>query len=277
MTLSSRNNLLKVGIVVGIAALVMISVLAFRMLPLYPDLTAMAIKRAPGLIQLLTGRFFKPVPAVSFVTMVAAVAYAFITLSVIYYFFEKTLAAEILFLALFVFSFIFEGIRVTAPLWMLYELPGIYITLSFRVLFFARFFGIFSLFTASLYASGMEMRRQENFVLIGVAAAFVFALGIPIDGLSWDSSLNMVSGYSTMLKLVEIGVILITMASFFIAAYSRGSREYLIIGGGSFLAVLGRNMLFSSDTWLTPLPALALLVTGTWFMCAQIRKVYLWL
>jgi hypothetical protein len=105
----------------------------------------------------------------------------------------------------------------------------------------------------------------------------VTALGAPIDALSWDSSFMMIRGYPSMLRLVETGIMLITMISFFISAYSRGSKEYIFIGIGSFLVFCGRAMLLASDTWVTPLPALLLLAGGTWIICVQLHHVYLWI
>jgi hypothetical protein len=87
----------------------------------------------------------------------------------------------------------------------------------------------------------------------------------------------MVCGYASMLKMVEVGIMLIALLSFLVAAYSRGSREYVFIGIGSLLAFWGRTALLSADTWLTPLPGLALLVAGTWIVCVQLHRVYLWL
>jgi hypothetical protein len=80
-----------------------------------------------------------------------------------------------------------------------------------------------------------------------------------------------------MFRMIEAGVLLITMVSFFIAAYSRGAGEYIAIGAGSFLALLGRNILLSADTWAGPIPALLFLGAGTWLICIQLHKVYLWL
>jgi hypothetical protein len=114
-------------------------------------------------------------------------------------------------------------------------------------------------------------------VIIILVATLVIALGMPLDGLSWDSSLSMLSGYPSMFLLVELGITLITTVSFLVSAYSRGSREYIFIGIGSLLVLIGRNMLLGADTWLTPLPALAILGLGTWFICGQLHRVYLWL
>jgi hypothetical protein len=277
MTLSSRNCFFKAGIAVSLGTLIVITALAFKIAPLYPGLVAGASRRPLGIIQGLAGLITGPSAYVPLITMAAAAVYALITQILIFYFFEKTQAPEILFFAIFAFSCAFEGIRVTVPLRTVYDLPGVYLIMAARVLFFARYAGIFSLFAGSLYSAGLEMQKQGRVILITIAAALVFALGVPVDGLSWDSSLTMINGYSRMFALVEGGIVLITMASFLTAAYSRGSREYLFIGGGSLLVCTGKDILLRADTWITPLPALAVLVLGTWFICTQIRRIYLWL
>jgi hypothetical protein len=146
-----------------------------------------------------------------------------------------------------------------------------------RVILFARHFGIFSLFAAGVFASGYEARRQHNVIIFVVAVALFIALGVPVDTQTWDSSLSMVYGYAPMLRLIETGTFLITAASFFIAAWSRRSREFIFIGAGSVLAFLGRNILLSADTWAALPIGLALLAISTWLMCTNLHKMYLWL
>ena len=164
-----------------------------------------------------------------------------------------------------------------APAKILYDLPSVYLIISSRILLFSRYFGIFSFFAASVYASGLDVQNQKNIILVICLAPLIIALGSPIDGFSWDSSFFMLTGYHVMFRLVEGGIALITMASFFISAYIRGTKEYVIIGAGAFLVFLGRNILLSADTWLTPLPGLFLLSLGTWFICTYLHRVYLWL
>jgi hypothetical protein len=209
--------------------------------------------------------------------MVSSVLYALITMIFVYYFFEKTQSPEILFFAFFVVSFAFEALRVMVPLRVIKDLPSLYLLLGSRVMLFARFFGIFSLFAASVYAAGLGEQKQGNIVFIIAIAAMIIALGVPIDSLTWDSSLMMLCGYNSMLKMTEAGIVLITILSFFISAYSRGSREYIFIGIGALLVFWGRAVLLSADTWITPLPGLLLLAGGTWIICDQLHRVYLWL
>jgi hypothetical protein len=264
------------GIALSLAFLVFTLASAFVSFPAYPQVGA-AAQMTTGLFQSLVSRFFQPQAYVSLATMVSSVVYAVVAMILIYYFFEKTQSPEILFFALFVSAFAFEGLRVMAPLREVYDLPSFYPVLGSRTLLFARFFGVFSLFAASVYAAGLGEQKQGNIVFIVAIAALVVALGVPIDGHAWDSSLMMLRGYPSMLRMAEGGIMLITMISFFISAYSRGSREYVFIGIGSFLVFVGRAMLLASDTWITPLPALFLLAGGTWLSCVQLHHVYLWL
>jgi hypothetical protein len=276
MTLSVRNNYFRIGIALSFLSLATTLGLSFVTFSAYPQVGAAAV-RTTGIFQFLVSRFFQSQAYVSLATMASALLYAFVAMILIYYFFEKTQSPEIFFFALFVSSFAFEGLRALVPLQEIYGIPAFYLILGSRTLLFARFFGIYSLFAASVYAAGLGEQKQGNIVFIIAIAALVTALGVPIDGLVWDSSYVMIRGYPSMLRLVETGTMLITMISFLISAYSRGSREYIFIGLGSFLVFWGRAMLLVADTWITPLPALLLLTGGTWLICVQLHHVYLWI
>jgi hypothetical protein len=277
MTLSRRNWFFKAGIFISVISLAAITMISFVILPVYPNLTSTAVQRAGGIIQVFIVPFLNPVPYVPFIAMTGAIVYSLVSLILIYYFFEKTQAPEILFFAFFVLSFAFEGFRAMVPLKMVYELPNLYLIMAARILLFGRYFGVFSLFAASVYASGWDVQKQGNVVFIIAIVTLMIALNAPIDGLSWDSSLMTTVGYQGLLKLAEVTIVLITMISFFVSAYSRGTREYVVIGIGSLLVFLGRNILLNADTWLTPLPGLVSLGAGTWFICTQLHRVYLWL
>jgi hypothetical protein len=277
MTLSERNILFRAGIITAAACVLLICTAAFAILPVLPSAAEEVTQRSPGIIQSLIGRFLAPNPYVPFASIAGAGIYALVTIVLVSYFFEKTQAPEILFVALFAVSFSFEVIRMMAPLKQLFIIPPLYQVIGFRVLLFSRYFGLFSLFTASVYAAGLEIQKQRDIFLIITVASMIIVMGIPIDTLSWDSSFSMISGYTSTFRIIETGVFLITVAGFFIAAYSRGSREYIVIGAGSFLVFLGRNILLSADTWLSPAPALILLGLGTWLICTRLHHVYLWL
>jgi hypothetical protein len=277
MTLSSRNMIFKAGIVFSLAILVFLLAASYTALPFYPELLRTAAIRSSGFLATANIRFLVPVPLVPYITIIAAVFYSLVTMIFIFYFFEKTQSPEILFVAFFALSFSFEVARIMPSLRMALELPGVFLSLAQRFLLFGRYFGIFSIFTASVCAAGLELQSQRSAILIIALSALVIAVGIPIDGFSWDSSFSMISGYNTMFALVEATLTLITAISFVVSAQTRGSREYLFIGGGAFLALLGRGLFLRADTWIAPLPGFACLALGTLFICAKLRQVYLWL
>jgi hypothetical protein len=146
-----------------------------------------------------------------------------------------------------------------------------------RALVFGRCLGVFSLFAAGICAAGFEVQKQRNIAFVIISVALAVALGIPIDGLSWDSTMSMLSGYSSMFFHVETGILVITVLSFLAAAVAGGQKEYVFIGISVLMIYLGRNVLLYSDTWITPGPWLVFLAAGTWLACTQLHRVYLWM
>ncbi|MDR0878565.1 MAG: hypothetical protein LBN21_10970 [Treponema sp.] len=277
MTLSERNIYFKAGILLASAVLIAVIAASFIIVPAIPGVVDAAARRSPGIFQSVIDNFAAPAPYAAYISVLGAVLYAFISIILIYYFFEQTQSPEILFFGLFVISFALEGLRIIVPVKAVYDFPAVYLTMAFRILLFGRYFGLFSLFAASVYAAGLEIQRQLNIILIIVVATLVIALGVPIDTLSWDSSLSMVNGYTSMFRMVEAGVFITTITSFLISSWSRGAREYIAVSIGTFLVLVGRNILLSGDTWISPLPGVLLLGAGTWLICTQLHKVYLWL
>jgi hypothetical protein len=277
MTLAFRNRVFLAGIILAVVSFTIIIAASVVTIPVYPQVMAGIAQRSAGFFQFIITKLLKPAPYIPFFTMLCAVIYALLSMALIYFSFEKTQCPEILFIAFFIISFVFEVIRIMLPLKFTYNLPAVYLTMTTRMLLFGRYFGVFSLFSASVCAAGLQVQKQRNIVIFILTAALVIALGVPIDSLSWDSSFTMIIGYNTMLMMIETGIALITILSFLISAYFRSSREFIYIGAGSFMVFLGRDCFLSADTWPMPFLGIASLAVGTWFMCTQLHKVYLWL
>jgi hypothetical protein len=277
MTLSVRNNCFKAGIILSSLSLAAAVAAIFVVLPVYPEAASEAARRSAGMFQGLLEKLGPSAPYVPFASMLGAVLYSLISIILIYFLFEKTQSQEILFFSLFVVSMAVESIRIIVPLKVLYDFPALYCVMAARILVFSRYFGLFSLFASGVCAAGLETQKQRNTVIVILLTALAIAMGIPVDGLSWDSALIMLTGYTTMFTIVEGGLLLFTVISFFIAAYNRSSRDYIFIGIGTLLAFAGRNILLYADAWLSPFPALAVLAAGTWFFCTRLHQIYLWL
>ncbi|MDR2516935.1 MAG: hypothetical protein LBC88_06085 [Spirochaetaceae bacterium] len=277
MTISSRNNVIRAGIVIAAGLSVLTVLAASRALSWMPEAVSRAAARTPGLFPALAARFFPPAPWAPAVSMAASLLFAMGGLILILYYFEKTAASELIFVVFFVFSLALESARIMIPLMRAWNLPGVFGVMAARALLFARSAGLFSLFAAGICAAGLDARRQANIILVIVLAGLVIALNMPLDSLSWDTSLCLQSGYNSMILIIEISAGVTGALSFVVSAHSRGSREFVTAGAGAFLAFVGRSILLRSDTWVTPLPGLLLLAAGAWLLCGQLHRVYLWL
>ena len=277
MTLSVRNNFFRGGIILAALSLGLAAAGGYIALSGFPQAAASAALRSRGIVQTLTMESFAASAYVPFFTILGSAVYALVSIILIYYFFEKTQSPEIFFFAFFVISMSVECVRVLLPLRTVSSLPAMYLLPASKALLFSRYFGLLSLFAASVHAAGLDVQKQQTVFLMLVLASLVITLPIPIDSLVWDSSLVMWNGYDSMLRMVGTGILAITLLTYFISAYTRGSGNYAAVGTGSFLALIGRNVMLHSDTWTSSIPGFFALILGTWLVCSRLRREYLWL
>jgi hypothetical protein len=277
MTLSTRNIFFRGGIIIAALSLILVASGGYFAYPAFPGAAASAVLRPGGITQRLAAGFAEPSSYVPLWTMLGSAVYSFISIILIYHFFEKTQSPEILFVGLFVISLTFEFARIIIPLKDVLPLPAFFPIAASRVLFFGRCFGLFSLFASGVYAAGLDAQKQQSFLFMLILAALVIAMNVPMDTFVWDSTFMVWNGYRFMFSVVEAVVLAITTASFLISAFTRGSRRYVLIGIGVFLAFAGRSIFINSDTWITVLPGLTILSVGTWCICSRLHLEYLWL
>ena len=275
MTLSARNNFFRGGIIIAILSISLVAISGRLAYAVFPEVTAKAVLRSGGLI--LRNIELQAEANVPFWTIMIAAVFSLVSISLIYYFFEKTQSPEIFFIGLFVISLSFEAARIIIPLREIFNFPLVFVATASRVMHFGRCFGLFSLFTAGIYAAGLDAQKQGNSLLMITLAALIISMSVPINCIIYDSAFVTASGYRHMFSVIEAGILVITMSSFLISASKHSSRNFLLVGIGIILAVAGRNILLNSDTWITPFPGLMILIAGTWFACSRLHLAYLWL
>ena len=278
MTLSERNMVFKTGMVITFLSLLVCIAASILIIPLYENMGTEITHYSNSIFRTFTGNLMKPNLLAAHVCIMALVLFSFLSIIFIYYFFEKTQSGEILFIYFFSASFTFEILRLILPIVQVYEIPSMYLLGTFRVIFFGRYFGIFSLFAASVFAVGYKSQGLRYLIIIILVVTLIISFGIPVDTDTGklDSSLNMIKGYTSLISLIEMGTFLITTVSFFIAVWIRSNREFIFVGIGSVLVFLGRAILFSADNWLGPPLGLVCLAAGFWLICTNLHKIYLW-
>jgi len=276
MTLAGRNIFFRIAIIFCAVSTLMVLAASFFALPAYKNLEENT-RRPADFLQAFAGRFLEANYFAVHASIVMAVLFSLAGIFLIFYFFEQTMVPEILYIAIFILSFSFEVIRLFLPLCMVYDIPSFYLLITLRILLFARYFGIFSLFTAGICATGLEVQMTRNLILIISIATLAITFGVPIDIQSWDTSLNIKFGFKSLFRMTEIIVYLITVISFFVAVNVRGSKEYVYIGNGLILTLAGRYLFLYFDNLAGIIPGILMLSFGTWFVCSKLHKIYLWM
>jgi hypothetical protein len=276
MTLSDRNIFFKAGI--AFSALCTLGVLAasFKIIPAYSTIEE-NVRRPAEFFQVFISRFLPANYFAVHTSLVFAVLFPLVTIILIHYFFEHTQVPEILYITFFAWSLSFEAVRIVVPLHIIHEIPSLYLLIASRIVLFSRYIGLFSLFTASICAAGYNEEKSRNTIMILVIATLIITMGIPIDTQTWDSSMNMISGYNSMFRMMEVAALIATVISFLIAINIRGSKEYAYIGIGALFVLIGRDILLSADNWASPFAGILLLSAGIWFICSKLHKIHLWL
>ena len=270
MTLSERNTFFKAGIVFCAVCTLLIIAVFYLIIPHSLSLVVESVKRPA--ISFLTSNFIAVLTCLA-----GSVLFSFVGMLLIHYFFERTSSPEILYIAIFTISFSFEVIRLILPLRLIFNFPSFYVSAASRILLFARFFGIFSLFAAGLCAAGLDVQKTRTIILAIFIAVMVITMSVPIDSLNWDTSLNMINGYASTFIWIELIASVTTIVSFLITAKIRRSKEYIYVALGIMLALIGRAILISTDNWAGPIPGILLLSFGIGFLCSKLHKIHLWL
>jgi hypothetical protein len=276
MTLSERNVFFRAATAFCAVSALLTLAISWLVVPLYKTIGE-NLRRPEEFAQFFLGRLFEPDYFAVQASLSALVIFSLIGLFLILSFFEQTATPEILYISFFIFSFSFEIIRFIMPLHLIYSIQSFYILVLFRILLFARYFGIFSIVAASLCAAGLEVQMNRNLILILIAASLVIVTGVPIDIQSWDTSFNVIYGFSSIFKVIEAAAFFTAVTSFFIAANVRGSVEYVYIGIGVMFAFIGRYFLLNFDNWAGPIPGIIMLSFGTWAACSKLHRIYLWM
>jgi hypothetical protein len=276
MTLSERNVFFKAGIAFCLIITLLAFALSILTIPVYSGMEEN--NRHPlYLFQAISGLFLQNNYYAVHTSLVMAVLFSFIGIALIHSFFERTSAPEILYISLFTISFSFEVIRLILPLNLINSFPLLYLLGASRLLLFARYFGLFSLFVASVCAAGLDVQKTRNIILVLIIAVLLITFSVPIDTLIWDTGFNMITGYPFLFKMIEVVLFITTVLTFFIAVKIRDSKEYVNVGIGAALALIGRNILIGSDNWAGNILGIVLLSFGTYFLCSKLHKIHLWL
>lgn len=275
MTITSRNVLLAVAAIAAGCALGATAVALFFSAPhpAVPVLDA-ATDTVDWLLWRWPTRDTMPIAALGVALGLGVVS--FVGLLMFRRLFRRTSSAEIFFVAIFLATLSIEQFRVLQYLVLLYDLPIHFGALVSRAIRFGHLVGGFSLFTAGLYAAGVEYPRTGSVLLVLNLLSFAIVYFMPVDALELMPLLVHRVGTGQTLDILLVVLSFLTIANYVYSA-ARGLREdSAVIASCAVAVVIGRSMLLFPPNLAAAVAGGALLLAGLTVYAWANRAYYLW-
>lgn len=211
------------------------------------------------------------------VSHLAQLIYCLGTTLMLYVTFRKTTSPEIFFFTIFVVAMSldsFKSLQVVVDISDMSPFFGMIIT---RVVYYGKFLGTLSLFSAGLFSTGVEYQRTEIVLGIALLLAFVLAATVPVDVTELKE--NLVHELGRHLELVIISVLFQVFAflSFVLAGIQSNNKSYFAVAAGAGAVMTGRHLLFYRNDMISVVVSFVFLVAGSILFSERTRKIHLWL
>ncbi len=204
------------------------------------------------------------------------VLYAVAALSMILRSFRKTVSTEVYFYSFWVLSVAFELLRL-----LVFDLAASgasfrWQVLATKALYLARYAGLFSLFTASLYAAGFRNEKIGGIIALVLAVSAGISALMPVNSGSFAASLELRAGYAGLHFLFSLLLSCLIVVDFLHASRLSGEKSFRLAALGSAAFLVGRHILVSQWNPIAIIAGFALLVAGSWLFVSRLHAYYLW-
>lgn len=204
------------------------------------------------------------------------VALAVAVLCIMGFAYSKTVSHELFFFALWAFSCTFEAIRLAIFMGSNANVSIPLISIASRIVIISRYFGLFSLFTSTLYAAGFRNDRLNAVLAAITLLSIAIGTGLPLETASIAESFMFRPGFLSMLGFFEIAVALIALINLAYAFWLRGERSYGISSIGCACCLAGTMLLREMTGIPEMLAASCLLGSGVFLYMRPLHAYYLW-
>ncbi len=187
---------------------------------------------------------------------------------IIFFSFRNTASAEIFFFFVFIFSLIFDIVKLAD-----FDLYGMTAT---RIIYYGRFLGTLALFFAGLFTTGLEYQKMGITAVILFLLPIALVLVLPVDITSIVAGGTCEIGRFHEIVTALSVLNLMAVLNFFIAWQKNESGDYLLIAAGIFLAEAGREIIYYTQGIILPSAGFLLLAGGIVIMGLKTHRLYLW-
>ena len=185
----------------------------------------------------------------------------FVSLFYVRLLYRKTNSPELFFLSFFVFSLMGEGLRVLQIFYLLNDQSYFLSLVLTRVVWIFRLFGLFMVFSASLFGLEFTYQKLGNFVGMSLGLAVFLGANLTFQTTTLDSTGLYAPGDERGLLLIFLFLILLTLANFVFSAVVKKRPHSLGQMGSVIFLLAASQVAYFGAVWsgLLLIPGAALL------------------
>jgi len=190
--------------------------------------------------------------------------------------FQKTISPEVYFVALWVFLVDIEALRLLMLLIARESTSTTTLVSLTRIVYGARFAGLFSIFISGLYAVGIGKERPQTGYVLSLLIGALIGVLMPISIDRFQSSFMLKAGYRELTIIVTGFIVALNCIDYFVSAQLKEERSYTIVGIGLTVAAAAWIWLWDTRPIIEGIIAVILFTGGVLIAVRKLHSIYLW-
>ena len=188
--------------------------------------------------------------------------------------FEKTQSSEIIYFSLFLFSLLFEFVRIFIPCLNLYDSYSRITSIMSRRVLFSHVLSPLSLLYISIQNLPEHRQNVERNLTILLIISAMISVTVPLDSEKMTLTCRLKFGFEREFLIFWGLFTLITFISLLQNNFSENSKSKMPLG--FLLLAFGYKILCTTPVLISILAGTVLLITGTVIFLKELHKKYLW-
>lgn len=188
--------------------------------------------------------------------------------------FEKTQSSEIIYFSLFLFSLLFEFVRIFIPCLNLYDSYSRITSIISRLVLFSHVLSPLSLLYISIQNLPEHRQNVERNLTILLIISAMISVTVPLDSEKMTLTCRLKFGFEREFLIFWGLFTLITFISLLQNNFSENSKSKMPLG--FLLLAFGYKILCTTPVLISILAGTVLLITGTVIFLKELHKKYLW-
>lgn len=187
--------------------------------------------------------------------------------------FEKTQSSEVIYILLFLSSFVFDSSRILVPF---YYSEGSHSNFIFTIgtcILMARILAPLSLLSLNIFNTEEERQNTERNLLMILVCAMTFAVFIPLNTNIIYSNFTIYYSFYKALISTSVTIIILTIFVSFIKQLRNKSKQTITIGYG--LLSFGYLIEFDTSTLLSLISGSTFMIIGTFLYLKALHERYM--